>query len=323
MRAPYHTLDVFTDRIFGGNPLAIFPDAAPIPPSLLGAIARELNLSETVFVYPPESPAATRRVRIFTPAGELPFAGHPTVGTAWFLVASGRVATPSGSAAGAVTVVLEEGVGPVSVEVSIHDGRPTSARLTTAAPHREWPLDAPPAALAAMLGVAPDDIGLPGGLPRAADSRHAATTALEPAIASAGIPFLIVPLRSAAAVARARLDDAARRVLLRTAPPGTMVYPIGPAAGPDTDLHTRMFAPEIGVPEDPATGSACAALGGYLAARLDLAEGESAWRVAQGVEMGRPSLLELDVLVEGGRPIRVRVGGRCVEVARAEITIPV
>lgn len=319
MNARYHTLDVFTDRIFGGNPLAVFPEATGIPDALLAPIARELNLSETVFVYPPTSPTGSRRVRIFTPGGEVPFAGHPTVGTAWLLVASGAVAaTPDAEAhpsveASAVEVVLEEEVGPVSVEVTLHAGRPRMARLTTAAAHREWPFPAGAEGAAAIVGLEPEEIGWDNPPHR-------------PIFASAGLPFLIVPVRDADALGRARLDEAARGRVLGPTPPATMVYLVAPApesgTGSDADLRARMFAPEIGVPEDPATGSACAALGGYLGARLGVAQGAEAWRVDQGVEMGRPSRLHLDVEVSGGGPTRVRVGGSCVQVARGEMTLP-
>lgn len=321
MNAVYHTLDVFTDRIFGGNPLAVFPDAGPIPDALLGPIARELNLSETVFVYPPETAAGTRRVRIFTPGAEVPFAGHPTVGTAWFLVASGAVEVPPGAGDGSgVTVVLEEKVGPVAVEVSLEDDVLVSARLTTAAAHREWPLHASPDDLAAMLCLESHDIGIPRGL--AGDGGIGATEALEPVFASAGLPYVVVPVGSVEAAGRARLDPAVRRRVLGHEPPATFVYVVAPGGAPGVDLHARMFAPEVGVPEDPATGSACAALGGYLGARLRARNGHAAWRVEQGVEMGRPSILALDVEVDGGVPTRVRVGGSCVLVARGEMEIP-
>lgn len=325
MPVVYHTLDVFTDRIFGGNPLAVFPDARAVPEALLGRIARELNLSETVFVYPPDTAEGTRRIRIFTPGAEVPFAGHPTVGTAWFLVASGAV---DGSAkhgdGGRVTLVLEEKVGPVSVEVALEDGRPVSARLTTAVAHREWPLDAPPETVAAMVSLDPDDVGIPRGLPgvggNGADGLGA-TEALTPAFASAGLPYVVVPVRSVEAAGRARLDVAARRDALGADPPARFVYVVAPGGAPGVDLHVRMFAPDVGVPEDPATGSACAALGGYLGTRLRARSGDAAWRVEQGVEMGRPSILELDVRVEHGRPARVRVGGSCVSVARCEMEL--
>lgn len=315
MLVPYHTLDVFTDRLFGGNPLAIFPDARRLRDDLLQSIARELNLSETVFVYPPETSLGTRRIRIFTPGAEVPFAGHPTIGTAWFLMASGAVPGPDG--AERVRIVLEETVGPVEVEVALDDGAPTSARLTTSARHQEWPLAAEPAELAAMLSLDADDIGLPGGL-----SAPAPTGPLAPAFASAGLPYVVVPVRSVEAAGRARLDDNARRRALGETPPATFVYVVAPGGDSGVDLHARMFAPEVGVPEDPATGSACAALGGYLGARLTVGDGDAAWTVEQGIEMGRPSLLELDVRVDNERPTRVRVGGACVMVARAHMEIP-
>lgn len=316
MRIPYHTLDVFTDRLFGGNPLAVFPDATAIPEPLLGAIARELNLSESVFVYPP-SRGGTRRVRIFTPGAEVPFAGHPTIGTAFFLVDEGLVDASAG-AGEAVEVVLEEGVGPVSVDVFMEDGRAAAARLTTAGAHEEWPLAADASALAAMLGVEPDDIGI-AGAPEAAFP----TRALEPSFASAGLPYVIVPLRSIEAATRARLDEAGRARALGPSPPATFVYVVAPGGAEGVDFHVRMFAPEVGVPEDPATGSACAALGGYLAGRLVAGEGEASWRIEQGIEMSRPSILDLDVRAQPDRAPRVRVGGRCVRVARAEMEIPI
>ena len=314
MRIPYFTLDVFTDRLFGGNPLAVFPDATAIPDRLLGEIARELNLSESVFVFPPTK-GGTRRVRIFTPGAEVPFAGHPTIGTAFFLVDEGLV-DPAGRTA--IAVVLEAGVGPVPVEVFVEGGRATAARLTTAGAHEEWPLEADPVALAAMLALEPGDLGIAARSTGAFPMR-----ALEPCFASAGLPYVIVPVKTVEAAARARLDDAARARALGPSPPATFVYVVAPGGAPGVDLHVRMFAPEVGVPEDPATGSACAALGGYLASRLVSDTGEAAWRIEQGIEMNRPSILDLDVRVEDGRPTRVRVAGRCVRVARAEMEIPI
>ena len=315
MRIPYHTLDVFTDRLFGGNPLAVFPDATKIPEPLLGTIARELNLSESVFVYPPLR-GGTRRVRIFTPGAEVPFAGHPTIGTAFFLVDEGLVsATGAGET---VEVVLEEGVGPVSVDVFLEGGRAAAARLTTAGAHEEWPLAAEASTLASMLGVDPDDIGIAGPSDAAFPTRD-----LEPCFASAGLPYVIVPVRSIEAAARARLDEAARVRALGSAPPATFVYVVAPGGAEGVDFHVRMFAPEVGVPEDPATGSACAALGGYLASRLVAGTGDASWRIEQGIEVSRPSILDLDVRAEPGRAPRVRVAGRCVRVARAEMEIPI
>lgn len=308
MRLEYHTLDVFTDRVFGGNPLAVFPDGRGLSAERMQAIARELNLSETVFVLPAESPSATRRVRIFTPGAEVPFAGHPTVGTAFFLVASRAITV----AVDAVTVVLEEGVGPVPVEVALRSGRPVAARLTAAVAPTEEAVDLDAGDLARTISLDAGDIGaeVPG-----------VPGTLEPVFASAGLPFLTVPVRSVKAAERATLDQGALRQLLGPDAPSRMVYVIASGGhGEDVNLHVRMFAPEIGVPEDPATGSAAAALGGYLGRRAG--NGSHSWLVEQGLEMGRPSLLRVEADVHAGAVTAIRVGGSAVLVARATMEIP-
>lgn len=309
MRFQYHTLDVFTDQLFGGNPLAVFPDARDVPDADLQRIARELNLSETVFVRPPETEGGTRRVRIFTPGAEVPFAGHPTVGTAFFLVAAGEVEVTGET----VTVVLEENVGPVPVEVTLAGGRPIRARLTAAVPHAETPTGLAPSELARLIGVAPDDLGaeLPG-----------LSRPLEPVLASAGLPFLVVPVRDVAVAERASLDAAAWQALLPEGSLTRMVYVVAAGAvGAGVDLHVRMFAPSVGVPEDPATGSAAAALGGALGQRATR-DGTHVWTAEQGLEMGRPSLLEIEATVTDGAVTTVKVGGGAVLVAHAEMEIP-
>ena len=296
MRYRYHTLDVFTGRVFGGNPLAVFPDARGISGETMQAVARELNLSETVFVLPPEA-GGTRRVRIFTPGAELPFAGHPTVGTAILLVALGEM--PGGE--GEVEIVLEEGVGPVPVRVRVRGGVPVSARFTAARPP-EVGAAAALAELARMIGLDVGDL---------ADD-------WEPATASAGVPFTVIPLRDVDALGRARLDLAVwERVL--SAGEASHVYPIVPAA-PGGTVRVRMFAPNMGIAEDPATGAAAAALGGYLA--RGASDGTLRWTVEQGIEMGRPSRIELEADVENGAVARVRVGGSAVRVSEGTMEIP-
>jgi trans-2,3-dihydro-3-hydroxyanthranilate isomerase len=308
LRLEYHTLDVFTDRVFGGNPLAVFPDGRGLAPALMQSIARELNLSETVFVLPAWDPAATRRVRIFTPAQEVPFAGHPTLGTAFFLVASGILPVDVDAA----TVVLEEDVGLVPVDVRMEDGRPVSACLTAAVPPSEQPADLEPAQLARMVGLDPDEVGA---------ELDGLRTPLEPVVASAGLPFLVLPVRDVAAAERARLDTAVWESLLPEGSPSRMVYVVAPGGrGHGVDLHVRMFAPAAGVPEDPATGSAAAALAGYLGARGD--DGEPSWEVEQGLEMGRPSRLTLHAAVRAGRVLSARVAGAAVMVARGTMEVP-
>jgi trans-2,3-dihydro-3-hydroxyanthranilate isomerase len=302
MRVRYLTCDVFTDRRFGGNQLAVFPDARAIDPALMPAIAREFNFSETTFVLPPEAPVHTRRVRIFTPGGELGFAGHPTVGTAHALAAIGDIALT-----GAETrIVFEEGVGPVPVTIRAERGTPTFAQLSVARLPEVGPPPPDRAALAAMLSLATDDLADPATPPEAV---------------SCGTPFLFVPLRDLGAVARARVrGDLWSATLAGYWTDKVMVFARG-GERPGSDLHARMFAPGIGVPEDPATGSAVVGLGGYLASRDERSDGTLRWRVEQGFEMGRPSILELEVDRRGGEITAVRVGGGTVMVCEGTMEL--
>ena len=302
MELPFHTLDVFTDRVFGGNPLAVFPDARALSAGVMQKIAREMNLSESVFLFPPEAGGA-RRVRIFTPAVEVPFAGHPTVGTAFFLAATGGV-----ELSGSVTrIVLEEAVGPVPVEIQAERGRPVSTRLTTAMAPEHRPAPFPPAELACLLSLPDGAVGLDG---------------LEAEFVSCGLPFLVIPVKDLEAARRSRLDPATWERLLEGAW-SRKVYVVSlEAEDPAVDAHVRMFAPGAGVPEDPATGSAAAALAGYLGRRSGISDGSASWRVEQGIEMGRPSILEVEAELEGGRVLRAHVGGRSVMVGRGVLEIP-
>lgn len=298
MRRAYHLLDVFTDRLFGGNPLAVFPEAQGLSGETMQRIAAELNLSETVFVLPAETERGTHRVRIFTPMMELPFAGHPTVGTAILLTELG--AAPAGG-----LLVLEEGTGPVPVRVSREPGGPAFAQLTAAQPP-EFGENVPPSAeLAAVLGLDAADV-LEGDW--------------APAAVSAGVPFTIVPVRSREALGRVRLNPAAWETVLKDtwAPHLFIITPDGDG----TDLRARMFAPAMGIGEDPATGGAAAALAGYLARRTPGASGTLRWTVAQGVEMGRPSLLHIEADVEAGHISPARVGGTAVLVGQGWLEIP-
>jgi len=300
MRYRFVTADVFTDRTFGGNPLAVLPDAGGLADGQMQAIAREFNLSETVFVLPPDEPAHTRKLRIFTPAQEVPFAGHPTVGSALVLAAIGAL-----DLAGETTrITFEERAGPVPVTIRSAGGRAVFAQLT--APQAPEVRPAPePAALAAMLSLAPADLRTAAGLPE---------------IASCGLPFLIVELRDAAALARARLDHAIWRELLAGASTKE-VYLVTRDAGADADFQVRMFAPAAGVAEDPGTGSAAAALGGWLGLREAPADGTQRYVIAQGIEMGRPSRLEIEIEKRAGQVTAVRVGGGAVLVSEGTIEV--
>jgi trans-2,3-dihydro-3-hydroxyanthranilate isomerase len=302
MRYRFVTADVFTDRIFGGNPLAVLPDARGLADRQMQAVAREFNLSETVFVLPPDDPAHTRKLRIFTPAQEVPFAGHPTVGSALVLAATGAL-----ELAGETTrITFEERAGPVPVTIRSAGGRAVFAQLT--APQAPEVRPAPePAALAAMLSLAPSDLRTEAGLPE---------------IASCGFPFLIVELRNAAALGRARLDPALWRELLADAWTKEVYLVTRDAAGAHADFRARMFAPAAGIEEDPATGSAAAALGGWLGTHEAAGDGSRRYVIAQGIEMGRPSRLEVEVDRRAGALAAVRVGGGAVPVAEGTIEVP-
>jgi trans-2,3-dihydro-3-hydroxyanthranilate isomerase len=294
-RYRYFTCDVFTDRIFCGNPLAVLPDARGLDEAQMQSIAREFNYSETTFVQPPDDPRHTAKVRIFTPGGELPFAGHPTLGTAFVLAHTGAIAADTDE------IVFEEGVGPVPVSIFRHAGRVTHCRLTAARLPEAGPPAPPAGALARMLSLAERDV-LAGA-----------------ACWSCGVPFLVVPLASAEVLARASLDLGAWRELL-DGYATQKVYPVARLG----DLHwrVRMFAPGLGVAEDPATGSAAAAFAGWMAAEVrQPSDGTLAVRLEQGIEMGRPSQLHVELDREAGRITAVRVGGAAVLVAEGSLQL--
>lgn len=301
-RFRYLTADVFTDVPFSGNQLAVFPDARGIPEHRLLDVTREFNYSETTFVYPADDPAHTRRVRIFTPGAEVPFAGHPTVGTAHVLAAIGEIPLD-----GDLTrIVFEEGVGPVPIAIRSSQGVPVSAQLSVAMLPEIGPLAASRDAIATALGLDRSDLLGDDWSPQAL---------------SCGLPFLFVPVRNLAAVAKARVRmDAWDATLKGTWASELFVFAPG-GERPGTAFHARMFAPGLNVPEDPATGSANAALAGYLAARDPRRNGLLTWQVEQGFEMGRPSIIDVEADVANGQVTAVRVGGASVLVAEGTMAI--
>jgi trans-2,3-dihydro-3-hydroxyanthranilate isomerase len=289
----YYTCDVFTDRRFGGNPLAVLTDAHGLDDGTMQAIAREFNFSETTFVTAPADRRHTARVRIFTPGGELPFAGHPTVGTAFVLASIG-------AAPGADELVFEEGVGPVHVRIDRRGGQIDRCTLTAARLPERLASVGQRTRLAAMLGLHAGDVVAPGE------------------VWSCGVAFTVVPLASVPALERARLDrDRWARLLGEQE--GQKVYPV--ARVDNTTWRVRMFAPSLGVAEDPATGSAAAALAGWLAAHEPGASGTRHWRILQGEEIGRPSEIALEADLVSGTPSAVRVGGRCVMVGEGTLRL--
>jgi trans-2,3-dihydro-3-hydroxyanthranilate isomerase len=298
----YVTADVFTNQRFGGNQLAVFPDASQLPEELMGPIAREFNFSETTFVLPATNPAHAKRVRIFTPTRELPFAGHPTVGTAFALASLGEIALTGSE----TRIVLEEGVGPVSVLIRSSEGRPDFAQLTAAQLPQVGPPPPHPRDLARVAGLEEHDI---------------VTGTFAPEAVSCGLFFLMVRVRDRRTLARARprLDEFAR-VFKGYVTDMVFLFCDEPEL-PGSHYRARMFAPDAGVPEDPATGSACAGFAGYLAARDKRSDGTLRWVVEQGFEMGRPSLLELEADKRDGAITAIRVGGRSVLVSRGEFFV--
>ncbi|HET9425877.1 MAG TPA: PhzF family phenazine biosynthesis protein [Gemmatimonadaceae bacterium] len=302
MRVPFVTADVFTDRAFGGNQLAVFPDARSIDAALMLPIAREFNFSETTFVLPPDDPSNTARVRIFTPGGELPFAGHPTVGTAHVLAATGVVKLTGDE----TRIVFEEGVGPVPVTIRSKDGTPVFAQLTAA----KAPEVGPPAPSRARLA---DMLSLPVGAILDGD--------WSPESVSCGVHFLFIPLADRAAVAAAKLRlDLWEETLAGYVTSKVFVFARG-GERPGSDIHSRMFAPGIGIAEDPATGSAVVGLAGYLGARDPRRDGLLEWRVEQGFEMGRPSILEAEADKANGVVVRTRVGGSSVIMTEGHLSL--
>jgi trans-2,3-dihydro-3-hydroxyanthranilate isomerase len=278
--------DVFTDRAFGGNQLAVVTDAAGLTGDQMQAVAREFGFAETTFVLPAEDAGTTARLRIFTPRAELPFAGHPTVGSAAVLAWLWRVPVRDGRA----TVVFAEGIGPVHVEV-------TGAGLVPAL-HAELRLDAvldlpgerpDPAALGAALGLPPEAVR-------------------EAWLAGVGMAFCFGRLRSEADVDAAAVDRAAFARL----PAEALHAPLYVFAGPLVDggrVYARMFAPALGIEEDPATGAAAAALVACLARRDGRPDADVRLEIRQGVAMGRPSRLAAGARTDGGVLRHVRVAG--------------
>ena len=299
----FHTLDVFTDRALAGNPLAVVLDSDGLSDDVMLAIAGEFNLSETVFVGPPISPLNRAAVRIFTPGRELPFAGHPTVGTAVLLGLIDR-----SGAAGRVALILEEkaGLAPCAVEV-LGDGHGRAEFTIPAMPQRlgDLPSDE---VLAAGLGLEPSDIGFGVHLP---------------AIYSAGVAFGLVPLASREAVSRARPagEDFARAfAAVPGGAPGAYVYCADPLDAAHA-FHARMFAPGFGIAEDPATGSAAAALAGAIMDFDRPDDGKHVFTIEQGDAMGRPSRIRLTLQVAERQLSRARIAGQAVLVGSGTVRL--
>lgn len=301
-RYAFYTLDVFTDHIFGGNPLAVFPSGVALATDQMQAVAGELNLSETVFVFPPDHPGHTRKLRIFTPRTELPFAGHPTVGTAHLLAEIGEIPLEGTE----TRIVFEEGVGPVPVTIHASEEHPVSAEFSAAQMPEQGPASPPIGEIAEVLSVEAHDI----------------VSDPPPAALSCGVPFLFVMIASLDALSQAHISrEAWERVLADYWAP--QIYILTPSADRKSNSYrARMFAPALGIDEDPATGSAATALAGYLAPLEPGGTGTVHWSVAQGVEMGRPSRIDIEAELSGNVVSAIRISGNSVLVTHGEFEIP-
>ena len=296
MKYTFHIVDVFSSTPFGGNQLAILPDAAGISPEGMQKIAREFNFGETTFVLPKNDPANTCRVRIFSPRTELDFAGHPSVGTACALVMKQHVRLSD-----PIRLILEENIGPVTVDVTQRNGG-FHGTLTLSA-KIEAPTGAPsPPDLAAVLSIEPSEVS-------------------QSFFAGVGVPFCFAQLSSNEVVDRATINRAAwTATLARAWSPHVFFF-----AGNLQDggkLYARMWAPALGIEEDSATGAACAGLVGAMASQPDCDETAYRLSIQQGVSMGRRSEIEAEARKSGGVVTSVSVGGATAYIASGEIEIP-
>lgn len=293
----YHVLDVFTDTPFEGNPLAVVLDSERLDDAAMLTIAREFNLSETVFVMPPDDPVNSAKIRIFTPGGELPFAGHPTVGTA-ALLAELRAGA---HLANGVVIALEEKIGLVKVEVSRKPGGAPRAVFDLPRLPENLNLDLDPLLVAKALGIDPLDIGF---------GAHGLS------VWSAGVPYSMVPVKNLATIARVGVADrkAWTEAFAKAGREGAFIY-TRETVHAGHHVHARMFWPSAGIAEDPATGSAVAAFSGVAAACELPEDGMHQLVIEQGFEMGRPSLIALDLDIRSGRLVAASIGGSAVRIS--------
>lgn len=304
MKYQYYICDVFTEKRFGGNQLAVLPKAEGLTPDQMQQITREFNFSESAFVFPAEN-GHTRRVRIFTPASEIPFAGHPNVGTA-FVVATigefGEINSPH-------TVVFEEEAGLVSVTIHAVEGKIVSCELL-APQSLSFGETVEPGLVASAVCLNREDIVM---------DTHG------PQVCSVGLPFVFTELRNRAALERARINMSGFEKL-RELGVDPQLYLYTRVSEPELgqngfDIRSRMFAPLSGVPEDPATGSANCTLGGLLAHHEQVTDGMLSWLIGQGVEMGRPSTLKARAEKKDGVVTATWIGGASVLVSEGTIEV--
>ncbi len=301
MELEFYTLDVFTDKKFAGNPLAVVLNADALTGEQMQVVAREFNLSETVFVLKPDNPAHSARIRIFTPAAEMPFAGHPTVGTA-ALLAELRADEVGGSSS--ALVALEEEIGLVRVGVRMQDDGATFAEFDAPKIPEEIGNVASRDDLAAGLGLMPGEIGF---------ANH------RPTCFSSGPRFTFVPVNSIDAVGRAAPNMAHWNNAFGGDGGGAAFLYCAETVHTSCDYHARMFAPTLGVAEDPATGSAAVGFAGVIAKFDEPPSGMHKKQLEQGLEMGRPSFISLSIEMRGSELSNVRIGGSSVRVSHGQL----
>ena len=293
----YYLVDVFTEEVFGGNQLAVFPEGQEVPEHLMRRIAKELNLSETTFVLPPANPANDIKLRIFTPGTELPMAGHPTLGTAFVLLQK-QYLKPAGN-----RLIFEEGVGEIVVDFERDNDN--LGLITMSQPLPQFGITVSDATvLADLLSISPDDIA----------------TEYPAQVVSCGVPFFYIPLKSLAAVNKAKLRlDVLENKLSHIGIGSIFIFSTQTEIAGNT-IHSRMFAPAFGIPEDPATGSAAGPLGCYLA-KYNLVPSTPIANIIceQGFEMGRPSILYITIGQQNSNITSVKVGGKSVFVGEGYI----
>jgi trans-2,3-dihydro-3-hydroxyanthranilate isomerase len=294
-------VDVFTDVPLEGNPLAVFPRATGLFKEEMEGITREMNLSETTFVFPATNPAAHYRNRIFTPGGEIPFAGHPSLGTAYVAASEGLVPKPEG-----VSVIYQElEIGVLPLELHVEGGQVQKVVMTQGEPSLGKRVTAMEG-LAKALGVRARDVG---------------AEKLKPQVASTGIPSFQVPMRSLDVVRGLDPDMKSLSRILAKFGAHTVCYAFAlETVARDAQVHARSFSPLDGIPEDPATGSAAGACGAYLAANGSLPGPD--FVIEQGFEMRHPSRIEVHVEAEGRVPKTIKVGGRVTPLLRGSLRLP-
>jgi trans-2,3-dihydro-3-hydroxyanthranilate isomerase len=303
MALKFYTLDVFTDRRFGGNPLAVVLDADALGDEQMQHIAREFNLSETVFVQAATRPAHSAKMRIFTPRSEIPFAGHPTIGTATLLA---ELNAPAHNGEKDALIVLEQGIGTVRVGARVRPGAAAFAEFDAPKLPAEAGMLPPVDIIASGLGLIPSEVGF---------ENH------NPICFAAGNTFAFVPVATLEAIRRARVNGSHwERAFDQQGISGVYLY-TRQCEHTNSSFHVRMFAPQVGIPEDPATGSAAVGLAGVVHQFDRLPDGTHKRIVEQGYEMGRPSEIALTLNVSGGKLTTIRIGGSSVRVSEGTLEI--